>query len=326
VRAGGRKRAQALRVLGCFGALAALATAPAAAQDPQGVAEGCAGQPGADAALCALTVGAGRDLAADVGLLAGPGSDVPGQVSALGRRLGGTPRFALSLRAGGHSVTVPDLGGGAAGERSAFVPAVHAGLGLGLFDGFALLPTVGGVLALDLMGQASFLFFPGSQGFDGRVDVFSVGARVGLLRESFTLPGVTLSLSRRFSGSLRLGDTGAGDAGQALIDPAVNSVRATVGKDLFAFGVLAGVGWDDFSSRIDVRVSDGAGGLTDGGGRVEGSRRLYFLGFSKQIGVLSWISAEAGWARGFDPVSLGGASSPDRGSTLFGSLALLFKL
>jgi hypothetical protein len=314
-----------LATLAVLAAVTAGAPAGVAAQDAQALAVACDAQAG-DPALCAAAAGAGRDLAGDVGLLAGPGSEIPGQPSALGRRIGGSPRFAAWLRASGHTAVVPDLSDTTGGEASPFVPAVHGGLGLGLFDGFSLLPTVGGVLSFDVVGRASFLFFPGSEGFDGRVDAVSVGARVGLLRESFTLPGVTLSVSRRFSGSLRLGDTAAGDAGEVLLDPSVTSLRATVGKDLFAFGVLAGVGWDDISSATTVRVSDGGSGFATASATLETSRRLYFLGLSKQLGVLSWVAAEAGWARGFDPVTLGSASSPDRGSTLFGSLALLFKL
>jgi hypothetical protein len=224
-------------------------------------------------------------------------------------------------------VAVPDLAtAGGSGERSPFVTGLHTGLGLGLFDGFTLRPNVGGVLSLDVVGQAAFLFFPEDEGFDGRVDVFSLGARIGLLRESFVLPGVTVSLSHRLSGSLRYGDTGAGDAGQVEIDPSITSLRITAGKDLFAFGVLAGLGWDDVSSSTAVRVTTGAGGLAGASATLEGSRALYFFGLSRQLGVLAWISAEVGWASGFDPVVGGGTSSPERDTTVFGSVALLFKL
>jgi hypothetical protein len=315
------------RTASLFALVALLAAAPASAQEAQELAARCDAQDGGDPGLCALASGAARDLLGDVGLLAGPGAEIPGQASTLGRRLGGSPRLAPSLRVGGVSVSVPDLTDPTgASERSFFVPAVHGGLGLGVFDGFSLLPTVGGFLSLDLVGQASFLFFSEEDGTDGRVDALSIGARVGILRESFTLPGVTVSVARRFSGSLRLGDTSASDLGELEIDPGITSLRATVGKDLFAFGVLAGIGWDDYSSDTMLRVGDGGGGFVSSSGTVDASRTSYFLGLSRQLGVLSWISAEVGWARGFDPVALGGASSPDRGTTLFGSLALLLKL
>jgi hypothetical protein len=300
--------------------------APAAGQEAQTIAIRCDAESGGDPTLCALAIGGGRDLMADVAVLGGPGAEVPGQGSALGRRIGGSPRFAGWIRGGGHSVVVPDLAGGTPGEESSFVPALHGGLGLGLFDGFSVLPTVGGVLSLDVVGQGSLLFLPEDRGFDGRSEVFSLGARVGILRESFTLPGLTLSVARRLSGSVRLGSSAAGDAAQVVVDPSVTSVRATVAKDLFAFGVLFGVGWDDLSADMTATVGDGTGGSVTVASDLDASRTLFFMGLSRQIGVLSWISAELGWAPGFDPVEMGSASSPDRGSTLFGSLALVLKI
>ena len=324
-------RTPALRAALTVAAAAAAGFAPQGspleAQEARTLAIECDAQAGGHPTMCARAVGAGRDVATDIGLLAGPGAEVPGQGSALGRRIGGSPRFAPWIRAAGHTVGVPDLTDPAGtGEASFFVPALQAGLGLGVFDGFSVLPTVGGVLSVDVVGQASFVFLPQDRGFDGRADVYSVGARVGLLRESFTLPGVTLSVARRFAGSVRLGDTTGGDAGEVLIDPSVTSLRATVGKDLYAFGVLLGAGWDDFSSETTARVIDGSGGFATVGSTLETSRTLYFLGLSRQLGVLSWVSLEVGWAQGLDPVEIGSASSPDRGSTVFGSLALMLKL
>jgi len=307
--------------------LAAASAVPLSAQDAQSLARDCAQVAGGDPAICALAAGAGRDLIGDMGLLAGPGSEVPAQSSTLGRRVGGSPRFAPYLRFGGHSLTVPDLGDASgAGERSPLVTAVHGGLGLGLFDGFNVLPTVGGFLSLDVVGQASFLLFPDDEGFDGSTEVISFAARVGLLRESFTLPGVTASVARRWSSPLAYGDTDRGDLGEVQIDPSITSVRITAGKDLFAFGLSVGIGWDDYSSRTDLTVSDGATGLVETSATVEWSRTLYFFGISRQLGVLAWLSADVGWAGGADPVTLGGASSPDRGSSPFASFALLLKL
>lgn len=299
-------------------------TAVVGAQTAEGLASACAGK-GGDPGLCTLAAAAGRDLLAYTALLAGPGSEVPGESSALGRRLGGMPRLAPSVRVSGLSVLVPDLALGA-GESSFFVPALHAGLGLGLFDGFRLLPTVGGFLSFDVVGQASFMFFPKEHGFDGRADALTFGARVGILRESFTLPGVSVSVTRRLSGALRLGDTAAGDPAQVEVDPAVTSVRATVGKDLFAFGVLAGIGWDDLSSDSSVRATEGGSVAALASGSLEANRRTYFVGLSKQIGVLSWISVEVGWVAGLDAVSYGGTISPVADRTVYGSLALLLKL
>jgi hypothetical protein len=225
------------------------------------------------------------------------------------------------------SVVVPDLGDAAGSrERSPFVPALDATLALGIFDGLSVLPTVGGVFSLDLFGSGSIIFFPSDQRFDGTLPVLSVGARVGLLRESFTLPALTLSVARRFSGEVVLSDVAAGDLAQVGVDPGITSLRATVGKDLFAFSVQGGFGWDDFTSATTVSATNGAGGFVLQSADVETSRRTYFVGLAKQIGILSWLSGEVGWVQGFDPVVGGTSGSPDTGSQLYGGVALVLRL
>jgi hypothetical protein len=282
---------------------------------------------GGDATICAVGAGAGRDLAGYVGILAGPGSAFPSQGSTLGRRLGGSPRIGVAAGAAGISVLVPDLSDAAgARERSPFVPAAEVTLALGVFDGLSVLPTVGGVFSVDLFGSGAFAFFPSDQGFDGTVSVLSIGARVGLLRESFTLPAVTVSVARRFSGAVQLGNVDSGDLGQVAVDPGITSLRGTVSKDLFAFGILAGIGWDDFGSATTLRATNGAGGFTLHTADVETSRRTYFVGVSRQLGILSWLSGEVGWVEGFEPVAGGASASPDAGRQLFGSLALALRL
>jgi hypothetical protein len=295
------------------------------AQSAEALAASCAAA-GGDATLCARAAGAGRDLLGYVSLLAGPGAELSGQASTLGRRLGGSPRIGASLRGGGVSVVAPSLASVGGSDSSPFVTSAQATLALGLFDGFQVAPTVGGVLSFDVIASGSFLYFPESEGFDGRTQAYSVGVRLGVLRESFTLPAVTLSASRRFVGALQLGDVGGTDLGEVTLDPGVTSVRATVGKDLFAFGVLAGLAWDDFSSETTVRASNGGGGFTTSTATLEDSRWSAFGGLSKQIGVIAWISAELGWTSGFDPVSAGAGASPDVGRTFFGSVALVLKL
>ncbi|MGE0161409.1 MAG: hypothetical protein AB7T31_18675 [Gemmatimonadales bacterium] len=316
------------RVPAALGLVLSLIAAPATlrAQDAGELAARCAAA-GGDATLCAIGAGAGRDLAGYVGILAGPGSSLSGQASTLGRRLGGAPRLGASARVGGISALVPDLADASGSStRSPFVPAVDVTLAFGLFDGLSVLPTVGGVFSVDVFASGGFVFFPADQGFDGKLPVLSAGARVGLLRESFTLPAVTLSVARRFNGDVVLGDVSAGDLAQVGADPGITSVRATVGKDLFAFGVLAGAGWDDFSSRTTLRASDGAGSFTVQAADVEDSRRTYFLGLSKQLGIISWISGEVGWVEGFEPVAGGASASPDAGRQLYGSVALVLRL
>jgi hypothetical protein len=312
----------ALCALTVFAALARGAD-EAAAQTAGEVLDACV-EAGGDETRCADAAVAARALMGQVGLLAGGGSEVPGAASTLGRRLGSTPRTAVSLRIGGIGAGHPDLAAGgvgaAADEVSYFVPSVQGSVALGLTDGFAPLPTVGGLLSLDVLAQAGLLFLPESKGFGGATAAFSLGARLGLLRESFTLPGVSVSVSRRFIGDFELDGAAAG-ATRIELDPAATSLRVTVGKDLFAVGVLAGLGWDFYSGEGALAVPAGMV-FTEVDTTLDASRRLIFLGASLSFVVLQ-ISAEGGWAQGFDPVS-GYADSPfdaAKGSA-FGGLAV----
>lgn len=297
-----------------------------AAQTPAERAASCMSA-GGDPASCAAGVVAARQVATQLGVMASPGSEIPGEGSTLGRRLGGMPRVAAWVRGGldrfGYPAPADPDGGD---DESTTTPSLQAGLGLGVFDGFQLLPTVGGVLSLDVIGHASFLFLSEGSGFDGTANVYSVAARVGLLRESFTLPGVSVSMARRFSSVVELGSTADGDALELVTDPSVNSLRVTVSKDFFAFGVLAGMGWDDYSSDTALRVSDGGTGFALSDGPIEGSRKLYFASVTKQLGILAWMTIEGGWASGLDPVAGYSGGFDPEGSTLFGSVSVLLKL
>ena len=267
---------------------------------------------------------ASQALLGHTGLLAGLGSDVSGSPTTLGRRIGSTPRIALSMRAGGLSARLPDLTDRQnvpAKEAEFFLPTLHGSVALGVFDGLRLMPTVGGFLSVDLLAQTSMVFLPTGQGFHGRVGSFSLGARVGILRESFTLPGITLSASRRLLGVVRLGSVPLGDPTDVKIDPATTSYRLVLGKDLFVVGLLLGVGWDVYSTDARIRVADGSGGIVATEAPLRATRPLFFGGTSLNLLILQ-LSAEAGWAKGLSAPSgySGAAFDPTRGS-LFGSLA-----
>ncbi|MEJ2203805.1 MAG: hypothetical protein P8170_06820 [Gemmatimonadota bacterium] len=274
---------------------------PAArAQDLHDLMDQCvaSGNPQLECAELAVTA---RAIQGQVGFLSGLGSEVSGIASTLGRRLGSTPRVSVGARAAFMSVGLPDLAdpNGAPSRKATFVvPVAHAGLAVGVFDGFSLAPTVGGFLSVDLLAQASATFLPEGEGFDGRASAFSFGARVGILRESFTLPGVSLSVSRRSVGTIRYGTVG-GPGGAVEVDPSVTSIRATVGKDLIAVGLLAGAGWDRYSGSATLYPSglQGPGAVTES---FHHSRGMVFGGAALNFLVLQ-LSAEVGWVRGFAP-------------------------
>jgi len=278
---------------------------PVGAQSLEELGQRCVAA-GAAAARCTELAVTARALQGDAGLLAGLGSEVSGSASTLGRRLGTTPRVAVGARAAFAHMALPDLadpGAEPSREATFLVPAVHAGVVVGVSDGFSILPTVGGLLSLDLLGQTSIMFLPTGEGFDGHTRSYSFGVRVGILRESFTLPGVSVSLARRSVGTVRFGDAMEAGGGAVELDPTVTSIRATVGKDLLSVGVIAGMGWDRYGGSATVLAGMEDGSVVQGSATsFENRRTLVFAGAAMNFLVLQ-LSAEAGWARGFGPVN-----------------------
>ena len=299
---------------------------PLSAQAPlDRMVQACTG--GGDAvARCTELAVTARALQGSSGLLAGIGSEVSGSASTLGRRLGTSPRIAVGARAAFARVALPDLldPGAEPARKAAFlVPAVHAGVAVGVFDGFFLLPTVGGFLSLDLLGNTSVLFLPTGDGFDGKATSWSVGARLGILRESFTLPGVSVSLARRSLEPIRFGDPLGAGRGLVEVDPTVTSIRATVGKDLLSVGLLAGMGWDRYGGSATLTPSGSSAHAEDD---FSHNRTLIFGGASMNFLILQ-LSAEVGYARGMGAVD-GYRGNPfdPVGGTGYGSLAFRLTL
>jgi hypothetical protein len=215
---------------------------------------------------------------------------------------------------------LPDFSDPAGGaEADLFASAFHFGAAAGLFDGFRLMPTVGGFLSVDAFGQASFLLLPGGEGFTGGARSYSAGVRVGILREGFTVPGISVSMARRFPDDVGYGLEG--DPASTTLQPGVTALPATIGKDLFAVEWVAGIGWEDYDSQTTLRAADGAGGFVTISGDLEDSRLLYFGSAAMTFGIVLSMSLEAGWAEGLGPVpTYVGQHDPAAGA-LFGSLS-----
>lgn len=264
-----------------------------------------------------------------VGLLAAGGPELPGASGTVGLRIGNVPRISLAARllgadaafAAGLPPEGDPLPGGTLAGDDAFVTGLHLTGVVGLFDGFSPVPTVGGLLSLDLMATGSFLFLPEDRGFPGSEFAFGTGARLGLLRESFTLPGVSTSFVHRWGGEMTVAGGGSG-----AFDLSVSSFRATVGKDLVGVGVLLGGGLDRFTGGASISLTEMEGGVGDPGwdastGGFTDTRPVLYGGATLSFLVLQ-LSAEVGWADGFDtvPGRPSGGFDPTVGSW-FGGLA-----
>ena len=226
------------------------------AQDANLLAAACTAA-GGDAALCGqAAVGAdwlGRSLAA----FAAHGAVSPDVQRTMGRRVqGGTPRIGISVRPAFGGVRHPGLRGVPSPEVDELYFGAQAALQAGVFEGFQPYPTVGGVLALDAMAGVGWMWLPASDGYDGAVRTTSVGARIGLLRESFSAPGVALTYARVWSEEAVFGSSR-----EVRADPATHALRLGLGKDLGGIGVHLAVGRDWIDNDVAIGVAGAA--LTD---------------------------------------------------------------
>jgi len=285
-------------------------------------AGGAPGHPGLSARCADAAMGV-EALEAGLGLLLTAGGPIPASPSTAGRRLSTQPRVVLDAGVGWASFRHPDLGRAPSNEAlrdrrsTVFGPRLSAAVGL--FEGFSPAPGFGGVLAVDAVATVQVLRLPGSAGFSSSSGGWGGGVRVGVVRESFSLPGVTLSAMHYRLGRVQNGIP-ASSSGEVALRPRATSYRAIVGKDLLTVGVSGGVGWDHYGGRARIAataplnpaisptpVVQGSGGPTE----LEMRRRYLFLG-ANFTWVVAQAAAEIVWADSASPVASLGGSSPYR--------------
>ncbi|MEZ4414517.1 MAG: hypothetical protein R3E10_02065 [Gemmatimonadota bacterium] len=263
-----------------------------------------------DAVLGAMGLGLGSSL-----LMSG-GAVVPVPPNTLGRRVPqGGPRASLSLRLLAATVSTVRMGEGAqpAAPLEETGWGFRAAVAAGVFDGLRPIPSVGGLFSLDLfatvdhLGVASAAVREGGWAWGG-------GARLGLLRESFTTPGVAVDLATSRTGKLRL-QSGATDP--VTVGVRAHSLRVSVGKDLLGVGAVGGVGRD--WSRMDVELQ--LPGAQPAQGSIDTSRDVAFLGATLNY-LVAQLSAEVGWAGGINPPGVPSTIINPSRERLFGSFAV----
>lgn len=215
------------------------------------------------------------------------GNPVPGASSTLGMRIGRIPRVSIAAR------------GGAVHIDPSTATSVNLDVAVGLYSGTTLAPTIGGFASIDLIGSVGHMSLKNGAGFKSDPSSWAIGARVGILRESFTVPGVAISASYRKIGAVDWAEPISSNA-FTLKDNSVTSVRATVGKRLFVFGATAGVGIDRFATDLN------AGAI-----RFKNTRNVAFIDATWTMLILNLV-AEAGVQSGHNSANNSG---------YFGSLA-----
>ncbi|MEE8549887.1 MAG: hypothetical protein V3T08_01360 [Gemmatimonadota bacterium] len=188
---------------------------------------------------------------AEAGLLLVGGNPVLGTASPIGTRFRFIPRLYLGARINFVFVDVPNIIEPGSGGTLSFPAAMpQLDVSVGLFNGFSPGPTLGGLLAVELLGSLSAVILPGGEGFQRNATGFGIGARLGLVRESFTAPGISISGMYKWTNRVEFGDVSAGDAAQFSSDLKVLSLRGGISKSFLFLGLAGGLGWDRYMSDV----------------------------------------------------------------------------
>ncbi|HYW10954.1 MAG TPA: hypothetical protein VE871_03330 [Longimicrobium sp.] len=305
---------------------------------------------------CAIVAQAVDAAQPQLGILMAGGNPILGTASTGGVRLGLIPRVSFTGRVNVVAARLPDireLEGGEAQEFAVPAPAVGANVSVGVTQGFSLAPMIGGFGAIDLLGSVSVLPLSLLDDFGDNAFSWGAGARVGLIRESFVTPGVSVSLMYRDLGDVTFGEVcegtetpsplapadpnrracaSGGDFGEIDFGLSNWSGRAAVSKRLLGLGLTAGVGYDKFDTDANFAFGTPV---------VAGAREIYrfndvavdndrwsaFLDASFTVLVASLV-AEVGWMQGADAIQGFPSTSdfdPGQG-TWFGSLGARLSL
>jgi hypothetical protein len=309
-----------MRVLRPLAVAVAFMAAHAVAVSGQSLRDQCSTAAASGIERCRAVADAALITQARVGVSLAGGNPTAGTASTLGMRLGSMPRLSLGARVTAARADTPDFDFTAA--------SLSLDAAVGVYQGMSLLPTVGGFGSIDVLGSVGVMPLPSGSAYDGAPASWALGARVGILRESFTAPGVSVSAMYRSIGGFSRGNPdvpGMSDSYLRLSDQRVTSLRIVAGKRLFGVGLAGGAGHDRFRADALARGNVPVGGLPDARQRFDieqsglrQNRNSLFLNASLTMLILN-VSAEAGWQQGGERGTTGG---PELGrGGLFGGVA-----
>ena len=317
----------ALAVAGCTLLLAAAA---APLQGQTGSLNGrCMNANASDQAraFCGLIAEAAEITQPRMAVALAGGNPVPGTASTLGMRLGAMPRISLAFRGTVANTTLPQiLDRNATDDVDFLIPVGSIDASIGVLQGLSIFPTVGGLGSIDMLASLGFAAPPEGEGFDGSPISWGLGAKLGILRESFTAPGLSASVMYRSVGDVHYGDEDLveDDAYFALDGMHGWSLRGVVGKRLFTLGASAGVGYDRYDSDVTIRLRDGLLGL----GEVEITEDSFRSDRITAFGNLAWtivilsVIGEVGWQQGSESIGTSAGSGLAEKAGYYGSLAV----
>lgn len=223
-----------------------------------------------------------------------------------GGTLGGLGHFFVSARVNVVQFAVPSPDTTKTAPAKGGVPAPVIEAGIGLFPGIG-----NGLLSVDALASATLL--PTTQVADLSVDSgaakigklalgLGYGLRVGVLKGSFFIPSVSVSVMRRSLPRLRYGQLGSapgsGDAFSFDTDLQATNVRVMAGMHLLLLDVAAGFGLDHYSSTAHLTYYDPLVAKTDTL-PLSNNRQVVFLNAGVNL-MLVKIVGEIGYQTGKD--------------------------
>lgn len=228
-------------------------------------ANGCVSGVSQDA--CQMAVDVFQLLSPQLGLALAGGNAVLGS----GSTLGGPGHFSIGLRGNLFQGDLPDIGSFPVPSQSGrvqrtgasalpastqFVGLPTADAAIGLFGGVPLpLTNVGGI---DLLLSATYIPSIGDSTDNVRIAPdrglqLGYGVRVGLLKESILIPGVSFTYLKRDLPTTTI--TGTSPDLSVLVKDAkvkTSAWRVVAGKTLLTFGLAAGIGQDKYDDEANV--------------------------------------------------------------------------
>lgn len=354
-----------LFVLG-IGLLAPTALAAQSSGGDAGVGAACSNIPVTFSAdtrdFCYTVAQAVESLQPQVGIVVAGGNLTPGSATHGGLHLTSLPGLTVTGKVNIVSAHFPDVSdassgaGRVTGEKSLPAPVVQGTAALGIFKGVSPSPGVSGLGSIDLLGSVSWLPIKPSQlhgfGENTATTAYGFGGRLGLIKESFVTPGVSVTVMYHSLGQVSYGDvcdtagptlggtgdgfdvesgicTGSGDPGELAFDLKDVSTRAQLAKHLGLFGFAAGVGYDKWKSEIDYGFRGSCAGTSNCFVRVTNADldtdRFSAFANASVGGILGSLVGEVGWLQGDDPIagynSAASEFDPKKG-TIFGSVGL----
>lgn len=197
------------------------------------------------------------------------GVSITGGNATLGQtgNLGGFGHFSVGIRSNIVEASLPQIQNvtpSVTGAQSTnfetktqLLPMPTADLAIGIFKGIPLaLTNVGGI---DALVSASYLPGFNHSGIDVKEPNGSLkvgyGARIGILQESLLIPGVSVTYLVRDLPTVSVtANSGSDSLYVNNLDVKTKAWRIVAGKNLFLFGIAAGLGQDKYDASTETSV------------------------------------------------------------------------